>query len=190
MKMLMVSSSEGIPCGSKNVPGFSLIFSVSFEKVTRLPLRSSWFLSSLISLASIIRSNSPTFLVSLIRLSTLISRLGVFIISEPCLFALWSSKPLSKLGATLAKSDATRSRAGLSLSIDNSVMDRLGKLLRCTWSWYSGRCKKVVQGQDLLGIVLTLNQVALPVHLLFCSKQGRGNTDKPSQLITMLTQLK
>jgi len=37
---------------------------------------------------------------------------------------------------------------------------------------------------------LTINQVALPVHLLFCSKQGGGNTDKPTQLITMLTQLK
>jgi hypothetical protein len=95
-----------------------------------------------------------------------------------------------QLGTVLAKSDATRSRAALSLSIDNSVIDRLGKFLRCTWSWYSGRCKKVIQGQDLLGIVLTINQVALPVHLLFCSKQGRGNTDKPSQLITMLTQLK
>lgn len=95
-----------------------------------------------------------------------------------------------QLGAILSKSNATRSRAGLSLSIDNSVVDRLGKLLRCTWSWYSGRCKKVVQGQDLLGIVLTINQLALPVHLLFCSKQGRANTDKPSQLIAMLAQLK
>ena len=95
-----------------------------------------------------------------------------------------------QLGAVLGKSAATRSRAGLTLSIDNSVIDRLGNLLRCTWSWYSGRCKKVVQGQDLLGIVLTINQVALPVHLLFCSKQGRANTDKPSQLLTMLAQLK
>jgi Transposase DDE domain len=95
-----------------------------------------------------------------------------------------------QLSGMLDKSDATRSRAGLSLSIDNSVIVRLGKCLRCTWSWYSGHCKKVVQGQDLLGIVLTINQVALPVHLLFCSKQGPGSTDKPTQLITMLTQLK
>jgi hypothetical protein len=40
-----------------------------------------------------------------------------------------------QLAPVLAKSDATRSRAGLSLSIDNSVIDRLGKFLRCTWSW-------------------------------------------------------
>ena len=95
-----------------------------------------------------------------------------------------------QLAEVLTKSAATRSRAGLSLSIDNSVMDRLGKLLRCTWSWYSGRHKKVVHGQDLLGIVLTIHQVALPLHLLFCSKQGRANTDKPSQLLTMLAGLK
>jgi hypothetical protein len=42
----------------------------------------------------------------------------------------------------------------------------------------------------LLGIVLTIHQVALPVHLLFCFEQGRGSTDKPSQLINMLAQLK
>src|SRR5687767_10397585 len=47
-------------------------------------------------------------------------------------------------GATLANSDATRSRAGLSLAIDNSIVDRLGKCLHCTWSGYSGRCKQVV----------------------------------------------
>ena len=43
--------------------------------------------------------------------------------------------------------------AGTTLSIDNSVMDRFGNLLRCTWSWYSGRYHKVIRGQDLLGLV-------------------------------------
>src|SRR6266568_3081004 len=43
-----------------------------------------------------------------------------------------------KLKPVISKSAATRSRAGMTLSIDNSVMDRFGKLLRCTWSWYSG----------------------------------------------------
>lgn len=95
-----------------------------------------------------------------------------------------------QLKPILDKSDATRSRAALTLSVDNSVIDRLGKIIRCTWSWYSGRHKKVVQGQDLLGIVLTINQVALPLHLLFCAKQGRYHTDKPSQLLFMLGQLK
>ena len=95
-----------------------------------------------------------------------------------------------QLRPALDKSDATKSRAGVSITVDNSVIDRLGKMLRCTWSWYSGRCKKVVNGQDLLGIVLTFGGMAFPLHLLFCSKQGRANTDKPGLLIAMLKELK
>ena len=76
------------------------------------------------------------------------------------------------------------------MAVDDSVIDRVGKRLRCTWSWYSGRWKKVVLGQNLLGIVLTINGKALPIHLLFCSKQGCQNTDKPGLLLSMLTRLK
>jgi hypothetical protein len=90
----------------------------------------------------------------------------------------------------LETSVATQSRAGLTLSVDNSVIDRLGRLLRCTWSWYSGRWKKVVTGQDLLGIVMTLNGKVFPLYVWFCSKQGSANTDKPSLLLAMLTRLK
>ena len=51
------------------------------------------------------------------------------------------------------KSSATQSRAGMTLSIDHSVMDRCGTLLRCPWNWDSGRYHKVIRGQDLLGVV-------------------------------------
>jgi len=95
-----------------------------------------------------------------------------------------------KLKPVMSKSAATRSRAGTTLSIDNSVIDRFGNLLRCTWSWYSGRYHKVIRGQDLLGIVLTIEHIALPLHLLFCPKQGRYHTTKADLLIFMLTQLK
>jgi hypothetical protein len=95
-----------------------------------------------------------------------------------------------KLQPVLSKSAATRSRAGATLSIDNSVMDRFGRLLRCTWSWYSGRYHKVIRGQDLLGVVLTIQPIALPLHLLFCPKQGRYHTTKADLLIFMLSQLK
>ena len=95
-----------------------------------------------------------------------------------------------KLKPVISKSDSTRSRAGVTISIDNSVMDRFGKLLRCTYNWFSGRHHKVIRGQDLLGIVLTIHQIALPLHLLFCPKQGRYHTTKADLLIAMLTQLK
>jgi hypothetical protein len=95
-----------------------------------------------------------------------------------------------QLKPVMSKSAATRSRAGTTLSIDNSVIDRCGKLLRCTWSWYSGRYHKVIRGQDLLGIVLTIHHIAFPLHVLFCPKQGRYHTTKADVLIFMLTQLK
>lgn len=53
-----------------------------------------------------------------------------------------------------------------------------------------GGGKKIVNGQDLLGIVLTIEGVPIPLHLLFCAKQGRANTNKPDLLLAMLKQLK
>jgi hypothetical protein len=97
---------------------------------------------------------------------------------------------VEQLKPVFEKSAATQSRAGMTLSIDNSVIDRLGKFLRCTWSWYSGRFHDVVRGQDLLGIVLTINHIVLPLHLLFCPKQGRYNTTKADLLLFMLSRLK
>src|SRR5882724_1915300 len=94
------------------------------------------------------------------------------------------------LKPVLHKSAGTQSRAGMTLSIDTSVIDRFGKLLKCTWSWFSGRHHDGVRGQDLLGIVLTINHIALPLHLLFCPKQGRYNTNKADLLIFMLSRLK
>ena len=91
-----------------------------------------------------------------------------------------------KLQPVMTKSASTQSRAGMSLSIDNSVIDRFGKLIRCAYSWYSGRYHKVIRGQDLLGIVLTINHIALPLHLMFCPKQGRYHTNKADLLIFML----
>ena len=95
-----------------------------------------------------------------------------------------------KLKPMMSKSGSTRSRAGVTISIDNSVMDRFGKLLRCTYNWFSGRHHKVIRGQDLLGIVLTIHQIAFPLHLLYCPKQGRYHTNKADLLIFMFTQLK
>ena len=48
----------------------------------------------------------------------------------------------------------------------------------------------MIRGQDLLGIVFTSNHIALPLHLLFCPKQGRYNTKKADLFIFMLSRLK
>jgi hypothetical protein len=38
-------------------------------------------------------------------------------------------------------------------------------------------------------VVLTINHMALPLHLLFCPKQGRYNTNKADLFIFMLSRL-
>jgi hypothetical protein len=89
----------------------------------------------------------------------------------------------------LVKSAATRSRAGMTLSVDTSVMDRLGKRVRGTWSWESGRCHAVMRGQDVLGLVWTIKHTAGPLHLVFCAQQGRDNTTKAAVLLSMWSRV-
>lgn len=59
-----------------------------------------------------------------------------------------------RLKPILEKSPATISRAGLSISGDDTVIQRIGKKIRSTYQWYSGRAKQVVNGNDLMGLVL------------------------------------
>jgi hypothetical protein len=96
-------------------------------------------------------------------------------------------EPLKPL---LHNSAATQSRAGMTLSIDHRVMDRFGKRLRCPWNWDSGRYHKGIRGQDFLGVVFTIHQIALPLSVLFGPKQGRYNTNKADVFIFMLSRLK
>ena len=70
------------------------------------------------------------------------------------------------------KSNATLSRAGVTLSVDNSVIDRFGKIIRCTYSWLSSRWKKVVNGNDLLGIVLYSKWNSYSFKFTFLFKTG------------------
>jgi hypothetical protein len=46
-----------------------------------------------------------------------------------------------------------------------------------------------MRGQDLRGMVFTIHQIAVPLPVRFCPKQGRSHTTKADLLIGMLTQL-
>ena len=87
-------------------------------------------------------------------------------------------------------SRSTKSRRQASLSIDDSVVKRYGKLLSYVWPCYSGQVKHVVRGQDVVGIVLRIGSEIIPLRLAFVSKQGRGPTTKPALLIREMEQLK
>src|SRR5438046_5028542 len=76
-------------------------------------------------------------------------------------------------------SPSTQSRRQATLSVDDSLVKRLGKSLSYVWSWYSGQIHQVTKGQDLLGIVLKIGKEIIPLRLVLVSKQGSSNSDKP-----------
>jgi hypothetical protein len=89
-----------------------------------------------------------------------------------------------------AGSAATQSRQQASISVDDSVVKRLGKVLSYVWVWYSGQIHQRTNGQDLIGIVLKIGNQILPLRLVLVSKQGRDNTEKPDGVIRELSSLK
>src|SRR5262249_27361257 len=87
-------------------------------------------------------------------------------------------------------SPASQSRREASLTVDDSLIKRLGNTLSYVWSWYSGQIHQVTRGQDLLGIVLKIGREIIPLKLVLVSKQGNQNTDKPDLLLKEMGALK
>ncbi len=87
-------------------------------------------------------------------------------------------------------SAAKKSRLAATLSIDDSVVKRMGEVLSYVWAWYSGQAKQVVSGQDLIGIVVRIDAEIIPLSLVWVSKQGRGATTKPAVLLQEVERLK
>jgi hypothetical protein len=86
----------------------------------------------------------------------------------------------------LTKSPATLSRMRITLCVDDTVIDRLGKLISLTYSWYSGKHHHVVKGQNIIAITIKIGQRIIPLCIRPVGKQGRGNTSKPDIFREML----
>lgn len=83
------------------------------------------------------------------------------------------------LKSAVSKSPATLSRMRITLSVDDTVIDRQGKLISLTYSWFSGRHKEVVKGQNIIAITIKIGNRIIPLCIRPVSKQGSGNTSKP-----------
>ena len=70
--------------------------------------------------------------------------------------------------------------------MDDTVVDRLGRVLALTYSWWSGRAKKVIRGQNILAITIRIGGAVIPLALRPVGKQGRTNTSKPEVFETLL----
>jgi len=86
----------------------------------------------------------------------------------------------------VATSDATKSRDGLILAVDDSVIARIATELGYVWTWWSGQLKRVTDGQNVIALVLVLGDVIVPLDIRIVSKQGRGLKTKPEIYHEML----
>ena len=86
----------------------------------------------------------------------------------------------------LTKSPATLSRMRITLCVDDTVIDRLGKFISLTYNWYSGKHHHVVKGQNIIAITIKIGQRIIPLCIRPVGKQGRGNTSKPDIFREML----
>ena len=107
-----------------------------------------------------------------------------------CLFVrVGCSIALQEGRDTESKSDATKSRRRPTISVDGTNDPRYGKLLSYCFSWWSKKHNTSIRGRNVLAITIKIGSMIIPLNIRIVSKQGRGNTDKPSYFIAMLKEI-
>lgn len=90
----------------------------------------------------------------------------------------------------LTKSDASKSREGLILAVDDTVIARMATELGYVWRWWSGQLKRVTAGQNVIALILVIGDIILPLDVRIVSKQGKGLKSKPDIYQEMLAAAK
>ena len=113
--------------------------------------------------------------------------------------SLYHAKSLNlRLGCAMAvdfikdaesKSASTQSRRRITVSVDDSNLPRDGETLAYCSHYYSKKHNAPIYCQNILGITVKSGDRVLPLDMRLVSKQGRGNTDKPTLVLTMLKEV-
>lgn len=113
--------------------------------------------------------------------------------------SLYHAKALNfRLGCAMAvdfikdaesKSASTQSRRRITLSVDDSNLPREGETLPYASTYYSKKHNTPIWCQNVLAMTLTVGERVIPLDVRLVSKQGRGNTDKPTLVITMIQEV-
>jgi hypothetical protein len=93
---------------------------------------------------------------------------------------------LPLLKERILKSDATQSRDGLILAVDDTVIARIATKLGYVWKWWSGQLKRVTEGQNVIALILVIGDIILPLDVRIVSKQGPCLQSKPGIYAEML----
>ena len=105
------------------------------------------------------------------------------------LLVVGCSTAVSEIKQIQAMSDSTQSRRCLTISVDDTVLSRFGKLLSYCYSWWSRKYDKSIASQNILAITLKIGQIVIPLNVRLVGKQGRGNTEKPDLFVSMMTDV-
>ena len=113
--------------------------------------------------------------------------------------SLYHAKSLNlRLGCAMAldfikdaenKSASTQSRRCMTLSVDDTNLPREADALSYCSNYYSTKHKTSIWCQNVLGITLKVGDSVIPLDMRLVSKQGRGNTDKPTLVMTMIKEV-
>jgi hypothetical protein len=90
---------------------------------------------------------------------------------------------------TINKSPATLSRMRITINVDDTVVNRMGKLISLTYSWFSSKHNNPIRGQNIIAITIKIGDRIIPLNVRPVSKQGRGNTSKPAIFRDMLGEV-
>ena len=96
---------------------------------------------------------------------------------------------LEAIREVVSKSASTLSRLCIVISVDDTFVFRYGSDISYTSDWWSSQAKQPMRGQNILGITIKIGERIIPLNMRLISKQGRGNTDKPSCVITMFKEI-
>ena len=96
---------------------------------------------------------------------------------------------LEAIREVVSKSASTLSRLCIVISVDDTFVFRYGSDISYTSDWWSSQAKQPMRGQNILGITIKIGERIIPLNMRLISKQGRGNTDKPSCVITMFKEV-
>ena len=105
------------------------------------------------------------------------------------LVGITSTIAIEGIRETQSKSASTQSRRCITISVDDTNDPRYAKTLSYCYNWWSTQSKRAIKGRNILAITVKIGDVILPLNIRIVSKQGRGNTDKPTCFRTMIEEV-
>ena len=99
------------------------------------------------------------------------------------------SVALQEIRNAESQSASTRSRKCITISVDDTHKAQDTEKVSYCYNWWSTKANQPVKGQNILGITIKIGKINIPLNMCYVSKQGRGNTDKPSCFVSMLKEI-